>query len=50
MLNLENIFKNLEPKLDTEENIQQHKSCKKELEVIYDHIGEGIRVRSKCNW
>ena len=22
----------------------------KELESIYDHIAEGIRIRSKCDW
>ena len=37
--------KKLESKLDTQENVQQHKTCKKEL--IYNHIAEGIRVRGK---
>ena len=48
--NLQTIFNNLGYTLDTEENVQQCKSCKEELEGIYDHIVESIRVGSNCVW
>ena len=28
----------------------KHNNIKNELDTIYDHIVEGIRIRSKCNW
>ena len=34
----------------TEDNIQSYNIYKKELESIFDHIAEGIRIRSKCDW
>ena len=39
---VENKLKELEGNLNTEDNIY-----KKELDSIYDHIAEGIKVRSK---
>ena len=47
---LENKLKELEGNLNTEDNLQSYNICKNELESIYDHIAEGIRVRSKCDW
>ena len=41
---LENKLKELEGNLNTEDNIQS------ELDSIYDHIAESIRIRSKCDW
>ena len=45
---LENKLKELESNLNTEDNIQSHNIYKKDF--IYDHIAEGIRIRSKCDW
>ena len=47
--NLENQLKKLEEKLD-EDNLSKYDSVKNELDEIYDHIAEGIRIRSKCDW
>ena len=33
-----------------EDNLSKYNSIKNELDVIYDHITEGMRIRSKCNW
>ena len=33
-----------------EDNVQSYNIYKKELESIDDHIAEGIRIRSKCDW
>ena len=35
-------------KLD-EDNLSKYDSVKNELDEIYDHIAEGIQVRSKCD-
>ena len=47
--NLENQLKKLEGKLD-EDNLSKYNSVKNELDEIYDHIAEGKRIRSKCDW
>ena len=47
---LETKLKELEVNLNTEDNIQSYNIYKKELDSIYDHIAEGIRIRSKCDW
>ena len=47
--NLENQLKELEKDLD-EDNLSKSNSVKNELDVIYDHITEDMRIRSKCNW
>ena len=47
--NLENQLKKLEGKLD-EDNLRKYDSGKNELSEIYDHITEGTRIRSKCDW
>ena len=41
---LENKLKELEGNLNTKDNIQSYNIYKKELESIYDHIAEGIRI------
>ena len=33
-----------------EDNLSKYDSVKNELNEIYDHIAEGIRIRSKCDW
>ena len=33
-----------------ENNLSKYDSVKNELDEIYDHIAEGIRIRSKCDW
>ena len=50
ILNLECELKNLEISLDGANNLGKCNSIKNELEAIYDHIAEGIRIRSKCDW
>ena len=47
--NLENQLKKLERKLD-EDNLSKYDSVKNELDKIYNHIAEGTRIRSKCDW
>ena len=47
---LESKLKELEGNLNTEDNIQSYNVYKKELDSMYDHITEGIRIRSKCDW
>ena len=36
--------------LESSNNLRKHESLKNDLESIYDHIAEGIRIRSKCDW
>ena len=47
---LENKLKELEGNLNTEDNIQSYNIYKKEINSVYDHIAEVIRIRSKCDW
>ena len=49
-LNLESELKKLDISLDDANNLGKYNSIKDELEAIYDHIAEGIRIRSKCDW
>ena len=48
--NLENQLKILEKCLDKDDNLSKYNAIKNELDAIYDHITEGIRIRSKCEW
>ena len=48
--NLENQLKILEKCLDKDDNLIKYNAIKNELDAIYDHITEGIRIRSKCEW
>ena len=36
--------------MDDANNLGKYDSIKNELEVIYNHIAEGIRIRVKCSW
>ena len=47
---LESELKKLENNLESSENLRKYESLKNDLELIYDHIDEGIRLRSKCDW
>ena len=49
-MNLESELKKLEISLDDANNLGKYNSIKNELDTIYDHIAEGIRIRSKCDW
>lgn len=47
---LENKLKELKVNLKAEDNIQCYNIYKRELDSIYDHVAEGTRTQSKCNW
>ena len=47
---LENKLKELKVNLKAEDNIQCYNVYKRELDSIYDHVAEGTRTQSKCNW
>ena len=47
---LESELKNLENNLESSENLRKYESLKNDLELIYNHIAEGVRLRSKCDW
>ena len=47
---MENQLKILEKCLDKDDNLSKYNAIKNELDAIYDHITEGIRIRSKCEW
>ena len=45
-MNLESELKKLEISLDDANNLSKYNSIKNELEAIYNHIAEGIRIRN----
>ena len=47
---LESELKKLENNLESSENLRKYESLKNNLELIYNHIAEGVRLRSKCEW
>ena len=47
---MENQLKILEKSLDKDDNLSKYNVIKNELDAIFDHITEGIRIRSKCKW
>ena len=52
-LELENKVKDLTNKLktsSTESEVKEYEECKAELEKMYDHITQGIILRSKVAW
>ena len=49
-INLEQELKNVENLLISEESRKRYSHYKNELETIDDHISDGIRIRSKCEW
>ena len=40
-------LKELKSKLNSETNFNEYKKCKKDLELIYERIAEGVKIRSK---
>ena len=48
--NLESEFKKLGISLDDANNLGKYNSIKIQLDAIYDHIAEGIRIKSKYDW
>ena len=46
---LESELKKLDNNLENSENLRKYESLKKDLELIYDHTAEGVRLRSKCD-
>ena len=48
--NLEDQLKILNKCLDEDDNLSKYHAIKNELDAFYDHIAEGIRIRSKCDW
>ena len=49
-LNLEKKLKLLKRKLNCNEAKDEYSVCKENLNVIYDEIANGIKIRSRCNW
>ena len=47
---LESELKKLENNLESSENLKKYESLKNDLELIYDHIAEEVRLRSQCDW
>ena len=45
---LEKKLKELESNLKSDANFNEYTKCKKDLELIYERIAEGVRIRSKC--
>ena len=43
-------LKILEKSLHKDDNLSKYNASTNELDAIHDHITEGIRIRSKCNW
>ena len=46
---LESEFEKLQNNLESSENLRKYESLKSDLELIYNHIAEGVRLRSKCD-
>ena len=36
--------------MDKDDNLSKYNAIKNELDPIYDHVTEVIRIRSKCEW
>ena len=36
--------------MENSDNLRKYEILKNDLELIYDHIAEGVRLRSKCDW
>ena len=47
---LEKKLKELESNLNSEASFNEYTKCKKDLELIYERIAEGVKIRSKCQW
>ena len=42
--------KKLESNLNSEANFNEYTKSKKDLELIYERIDEGVKIRSKFQW
>ena len=49
-INLELKLRTLKSNLSSEDNRKLYNRYKYGLETIYDHIADGITIRSKCEW
>ena len=47
---LESELKKLEKNLENSDNLRKYESIKNALELIYDLIAEGVKLRGKCDW
>ena len=47
---LKSELKKLENNLENSDNLRKYESLKNDLELIYDPIAEGVRIKSKCDW
>ena len=47
---LEKKLKEFESNLNSEASFNEYTKCKKDLELIYERIAEGVKIRSKCQW
>ena len=47
---LESELKKLEDNLERSKILRTYESLKNDLELIYNYISEGVRLRSKCGW
>ena len=47
---LESELKTLQENLHCDDNFEKYNICKTKLEQIYNHIAEGIKVRTKTQW
>ena len=36
--------------MENSDNLRKYERLKNDLELIYDHVAEGVRLRSKCDW
>ena len=43
-------LKKLENNLESSNKLRKYESLKIDLELVYDHIAQGARIRSKCDW
>ena len=43
-------LKKLENNSESRNNLRKYESLKNNLELIYDYVAEGMRIRSKCDW
>ena len=47
---LEKKLKEFESDLNSEANFNEYTKCEKNLELIYERIAQGVKIRSKCRW
>ena len=47
---LEKKLKKFDSNLNSEANFDEYTKCKKDLEIIYERISEGVKTKSKCQW